>query len=91
MKIKKLAENQKEILKNSKIIESIKITSNKSHVKILHDNCKSNENNNIINRNNDNTIKGIKKHKKCFFFFFFWKKIVEKKNFFFNKNFNKNF
>jgi len=65
MKIKKLAENQKEILKNSKIIESIKITSNKSHVKILHDNCKSNENNNIINRNNDKNR--YENHKKWIF------------------------
>jgi len=34
-------ENQKEILKNSNIEESIKMTSNESHANILHNNRKS--------------------------------------------------
>jgi len=63
----KLAEKQEEILKNSNIEDNIKISSNENHAKTLHDNSKSNENNTIINRNNDNNIKGIKITKNDFF------------------------
>jgi len=52
----KLAENQEELLNNSNIKETIKITSKENHAKTLHDNSKSNENNAIINKNNDNNI-----------------------------------
>ncbi|KAL6628829.1 hypothetical protein U3516DRAFT_739142 [Neocallimastix sp. 'constans'] len=57
----KLAENQEQILKNSTIEESIKMTLNESHTKILQDNSKKNNKNKaIINRNNNNNIKSIK-------------------------------
>ena len=63
----KLAENQEELLNNSNIKETIKITSKENHAKTLHDNSKSNENNAIINKNNDNNIQSIKITKMDFF------------------------